>query len=458
MAKKIRDLIAPPSICFSGFVINFFFLAGRLRIVADSSGRRFNCDGDGNHRHCHDLCGDPIVSDLHCDLVALPFFAFLDFLILFVVILRLACKREAPRSNGDTSGVSATGTSMLKSVMVPMSKQRDRVLARKNYPYLNGWVDHLFIDVTRGPGRTDDSDGLNSECSRRVDMLQVVSTCQSGQETGTGDRIGTVADSVSGVRRRVQGAGCRARVLLSAGTRCHDVGSATLASTMGLDYGPLGVHNGEQQHGGDSGRLIRFPGEHLCSISLIWSDVHGHRLFSTNLENEPIRSHTTCSPWKCGFPSSDKFHWCRPWSRQRTRPQRRRRRHHRDGRRFHRSLSGIAVVVALSHLSSSLSIAGIVHLMVARAIAMFAVGGAMSLTEVARVDEILRFRQSWSRNGLRPRVTTAGEGEIRHHLDIGMIGFHVAVLIPASLLSLLTTDLWPTSETDKQMGEKGEER
>ncbi|GMN33067.1 hypothetical protein TIFTF001_044757 [Ficus carica] len=41
-------------------------------------------------------------------------------------------KMEAPQSDGDTGGVSATGTLMLKSVTVLMSKRRGRVLTRKN--------------------------------------------------------------------------------------------------------------------------------------------------------------------------------------------------------------------------------------------------------------------------------------------------------------------------------------
>ena len=69
--------------------------------------------------------------------------------------------------------MSAKGTSMLKSVVVLMSKQRGRVLARKNYLYLNKWVDPLFIDVLHRPGCSGDSDGLNFECSRWVDMLQM---------------------------------------------------------------------------------------------------------------------------------------------------------------------------------------------------------------------------------------------------------------------------------------------
>ncbi|GMN39718.1 hypothetical protein TIFTF001_008944 [Ficus carica] len=49
-----------------------------------------------------------------------------------VSLRRVTCKREAPRSDGDTDGVSATGTPMLKLVRELMSKHRGRVLARKN--------------------------------------------------------------------------------------------------------------------------------------------------------------------------------------------------------------------------------------------------------------------------------------------------------------------------------------
>ncbi|GMN48309.1 hypothetical protein TIFTF001_017485 [Ficus carica] len=42
-----------------------------------------------------------------------------------------SAKGEAPRSDGDTGGVSATDTPMLKLVRVLISKQRGRALARK---------------------------------------------------------------------------------------------------------------------------------------------------------------------------------------------------------------------------------------------------------------------------------------------------------------------------------------
>ncbi|GMN66724.1 hypothetical protein TIFTF001_035778 [Ficus carica] len=85
----------------------------------------------------------------------------------------VAYKKEAARSNGDTDGVFVMGTPMLKSVMSLVSKQRGRALPRKSYPYLNRWADPLFIGIPRGHGCSGDPVGLNSECPRRVDMLQV---------------------------------------------------------------------------------------------------------------------------------------------------------------------------------------------------------------------------------------------------------------------------------------------
>ncbi|GMN46271.1 hypothetical protein TIFTF001_015459 [Ficus carica] len=115
----------------------------------------------------------------------------------------------------NTSGVSAYGTLMLKSVVVLVSKQRGRALARKNYPYLNRWANPLFIGVPRGLRCSGDSVGLNSECSRQVDMLQ------SGQAAGAGDRTGI---AVGGVRCQAADAECRVGVLLSACTGWHDAG------------------------------------------------------------------------------------------------------------------------------------------------------------------------------------------------------------------------------------------
>ena len=62
---------------------------------------------------------------------------------------------------------------MLKSVLVLVSKQRGRALIKKNCSYLNRWIDLLFIGIPCGLGCSIDPVGLNSECSRWVDMLQM---------------------------------------------------------------------------------------------------------------------------------------------------------------------------------------------------------------------------------------------------------------------------------------------
>ncbi|GMN23325.1 hypothetical protein TIFTF001_000079 [Ficus carica] len=111
------------------------------------------------------------------------------------VTLRLVtCKREVPRSNGDTGGVSATSTPILKSVMTLMSKWKGRVLTMNYCPYLNRWANPLFIDVIRGLGCSGDPIRLNSECSRR---------CQSEQAANIGDGTGVVTSGALGVRQRI---------------------------------------------------------------------------------------------------------------------------------------------------------------------------------------------------------------------------------------------------------------
>ncbi|GMN65762.1 hypothetical protein TIFTF001_034876 [Ficus carica] len=104
----------------------------------------------------------------------------------------VTCKKEAHRSDGNISEVFTKDTPILKLVMVLVSKRRDRALARKNYPYLNRWADPLFIDVLRGLRCSSDPIGLDSECSRRIDMLQDIS-----------DGTGTVTGDMSGVRWRI---------------------------------------------------------------------------------------------------------------------------------------------------------------------------------------------------------------------------------------------------------------
>ncbi|GMN24770.1 hypothetical protein TIFTF001_045886 [Ficus carica] len=131
-------------------------------------------------------------------------------------------KKKHLRSDLDTSGVSANDTPMLKSVVVLVSKQRCRALTRKNCPYLNRWADPLFIGVPRGLGCSGDPVGLNSKCSRRVDMLQVHRHRTSNRlaprvpmAAGAGDTTGAVA---SGVRCQAADAECRVGRLLSACT------------------------------------------------------------------------------------------------------------------------------------------------------------------------------------------------------------------------------------------------
>ncbi|GMN57058.1 hypothetical protein TIFTF001_026178 [Ficus carica] len=73
-----------------------------------------------------------------------------------ITLRRVTYKREAPQSDGDIGMVSVTGTPMLKSVTVLMSKRRGRVLARKKCPYMREWVDPLFKDVPRRLGHSGD--------------------------------------------------------------------------------------------------------------------------------------------------------------------------------------------------------------------------------------------------------------------------------------------------------------
>ncbi|GMN60402.1 hypothetical protein TIFTF001_029517 [Ficus carica] len=71
------------------------------------------------------------------------------------------------------------------------------------------------LNVLRGLGCSDDLIGLNSKCSRRVDMLQP----QSEQVVGIGDGIGVATGGALGVRWRIE---CYDRAPLSARTgRVH---------------------------------------------------------------------------------------------------------------------------------------------------------------------------------------------------------------------------------------------
>ncbi|GMN58631.1 hypothetical protein TIFTF001_027731 [Ficus carica] len=86
-----------------------------------------------------------------------------------VTLRRVTCEKEAPGSDGDTSGVSAMGTLMLKSVRT----------------------------LSAGSG---DPIGLNSKCSRRIDMLQP----RSEEATNIGNGIGAATSGASGIRGRIE--------------------------------------------------------------------------------------------------------------------------------------------------------------------------------------------------------------------------------------------------------------
>ncbi|GMN61515.1 hypothetical protein TIFTF001_030600 [Ficus carica] len=171
----------------------------------------------------------------------------------------VACKKEAARSNRDTGGVSVTGTSILKLAMVLMSKQRGRALTSESCPYLNKWANPVFIGILCGLGCSGDLVGLNSECSRRVDMLQVHRHRGNRPALGAkvGARTGPVAGSVSGARRhRAMGTVCYAMVKYSS-----DPGSVAWSGVAGPKSDQLVVRKGDEQYTGDGGRSIRFPGK-----------------------------------------------------------------------------------------------------------------------------------------------------------------------------------------------------
>ncbi|GMN20356.1 hypothetical protein TIFTF001_045322 [Ficus carica] len=91
----------------------------------------------------------------------------------YIVTLHLVtCKKETPRSDGDTSRVSVKDTPMLKSIM-------------------------LLVNVLSGLGYSCDSIELNSESSRRVDMLQ------SEWATNIGDGTSAITGGMSGVKRGI---------------------------------------------------------------------------------------------------------------------------------------------------------------------------------------------------------------------------------------------------------------
>ncbi|GMN27915.1 hypothetical protein TIFTF001_049407 [Ficus carica] len=112
------------------------------------------------------------------------------------VIPRLVtCKRKIPRSNGDTGGVSATGTPILKR------SPRARAFGR--------------------PGRVE---------LRVLPVGRHVSGAQSERAAGISDETGAVIGGVSGVRRWIVG--------VMPGHGCHPVwGGLTRTAPAGLRPG-----------------------------------------------------------------------------------------------------------------------------------------------------------------------------------------------------------------------------
>ncbi|GMN47734.1 hypothetical protein TIFTF001_016912 [Ficus carica] len=137
-------------------------------------------------------------------------------------------KRKHLGSDLDTSRVSVNDTLLFKSVVILVSKQRDRALARKNCLYLNKWADPLFIGIPCGHGCSGDLVELNSGCSRWVDMLQT---------TGAGDRTGAVASGSKGPTEQEVLSSCQ--------------GNVVRANNTGPDHVPLWVGSGERQVPGE---------------------------------------------------------------------------------------------------------------------------------------------------------------------------------------------------------------
>ncbi|GMN45360.1 hypothetical protein TIFTF001_014555 [Ficus carica] len=144
-----------------------------------------------------------------------------------VTLRRVTYKREAPRSDGDTGGVSVTST--------PILKRSSRT------------------------GYSGDSIGLNSEFSRQVDMLQVHKHRVSNRPI---PRVhGTTTSGASGVGRQIE---CCDRVPPSARTGRCDAdsegptelvalrscqGSSVRANGTSPGRALSGVHNGYRQCG-----------------------------------------------------------------------------------------------------------------------------------------------------------------------------------------------------------------
>ncbi|GMN66625.1 hypothetical protein TIFTF001_035684 [Ficus carica] len=189
----------------------------------------------------------------------------------------VTCKKEAPQSDGDTSGVSANGTLMLKSVVVLVSKQRGRALARKNCPYLNRWADPLFIGVPHGLGCLGDPVRLNSECSMRG--------TQRHASVGRGDEYCLVRGDMTRAIRDPQSRRCSAVV-------GEMLGNAVRANKTGPDHVPLWVGSGERQvlrEGYLTARHARGP----QNIKII--DEAHYEPSTRALRAFPIRSGRGCS-------------------------------------------------------------------------------------------------------------------------------------------------------------------
>lgn len=107
------------------------------------------------------------------------------YLSCAVIFYLIVCYRKVLRNKGDTSRVSTKSIMMLKSVMILMSKQRIRVLGRKDSQYLNEWANPLFIGVSHRSGYSGDPNGSYFECSRRVDMLRAYGHLTSTKASAT---------------------------------------------------------------------------------------------------------------------------------------------------------------------------------------------------------------------------------------------------------------------------------
>ncbi|GMN60546.1 hypothetical protein TIFTF001_029626 [Ficus carica] len=180
-----------------------------------------------------------------------------------VILCLIACKRGASRSQGDTSRVCAKGTLILKSI-----SGTDEQAEKQS--------------VCHGFGYSSDPDGSYSEWSRWVDMLRAYGG-ECLHQGRSKDKYNN-REWMSGVRWcKVVGVACCAAVLLSVGTGRRGRNS-TGPTTQAKD----------QQYIRGGGRSTRFSGKNPQLVCLVWSDIHGHRLFSTDRENRSICSCAAC--------------------------------------------------------------------------------------------------------------------------------------------------------------------